>query len=292
MNAETPHKNKGRSKYICPENLRFLINRGNLIISSEGSFDRAMKIINFIKIDKDLSVNTNDEIVDSLRKVIRELPNSVKDFLGQRLKHFEILVNPERFDEVVDADTIDFFKEMIWKPVGVAVSIITLLELGRIKEFLTYFVGVGKQIDLYKGNSIEIIQNINADFGISRDSYEIIELFGNQLSQSTIDLIVMENKRNSDFAGIIWANFDQNGVLTLEIAPLLESINGVNLNRLRTCEVCQSFFWADRKDAFACSKKHSKVRQMRLLRQNWKEKGKLYLKARKKNKEKKDNGTL
>ncbi len=72
------------------------------------------------------------------------------------------------------------------------------------------------------------------------------------------------------------------GIVNFLVSEWAEAIQGANITRLRLCEVCEKFFWAARKDTFACSKKHSKVRQMRLLRENWKDKGDLYLKARQK----------
>jgi len=80
---------------------------------------------------------------------------------------------------------------------------------------------------------------------------------------------------------------DGNGNIRFELSPYAEALQGVNISRLRVCDICEKFFWASRKDTFACSKKHSKVRQMRLLRENWKDKGDLYLKARQKKTNKK-----
>ncbi|CAN5698246.1 hypothetical protein BH18ACI1_BH18ACI1_17940 [soil metagenome] len=79
----------------------------------------------------------------------------------------------------------------------------------------------------------------------------------------------------------------KDGVVNFLISEWAEAIQGVNISRLRKCDICEKFFWASRKDTFACSKKHSKVRQMRLLRENWKDKGDLYLKARQKKTNKK-----
>ncbi|HEX8565176.1 MAG TPA: hypothetical protein VF648_05865 [Pyrinomonadaceae bacterium] len=67
-----------------------------------------------------------------------------------------------------------------------------------------------------------------------------------------------------------------------EFSRYAKELQGVDVSRVRSCEICGKFFWAARKDAVACSKKHSKTRRMRLLRQHWKESGELYLEARKK----------
>ena len=85
-------------------------------------------------------------------------------------------------------------------------------------------------------------------------------------------------------------SFDINdqGEITFSISDWAKALQGVDITRIRLCEVCGNIFWASRKDAFACSKQHAKTRQMRLLRANWREKGDLYKKARniKKNKKK------
>jgi hypothetical protein len=73
---------------------------------------------------------------------------------------------------------------------------------------------------------------------------------------------------------------DENGVITFRLSTYAEALQGVNISRLRACEICGKFFWAGRKDAYTCSKQHAKTRRMRLLRQNWKVSGDLYLKTR------------
>lgn len=89
---------------------------------------------------------------------------------------------------------------------------------------------------------------------------------------------------------------DKSGNVEFRPSPYVEALQGMNISRLRMCEYCMRFFWAIRKDAFTCSPKHARNRRMKLLRENWKEKGDLYLKARqkkaKKQKEIKSNGSL
>jgi hypothetical protein len=74
---------------------------------------------------------------------------------------------------------------------------------------------------------------------------------------------------------------DSNRHINFGLSEWARAINGVDITRVRRCEVCDKIFWANRRDAFACTKEHSKVRQMRLLRVNWRENGNLYKKARK-----------
>jgi hypothetical protein len=76
-------------------------------------------------------------------------------------------------------------------------------------------------------------------------------------------------------------SINKNGEVSFSVSEWANALIGVDITRIRICEVCGKIFWANRKDAFACSKKHSKVRQMRLLRNNWKKSGDLYVKARK-----------
>jgi hypothetical protein len=88
----------------------------------------------------------------------------------------------------------------------------------------------------------------------------------------------------------------RDGEVKIEIDKNVEALQGVDISRLRICEYCKKLFWANRNDAYTCSPKHARNRRMRLLRENWKEKGDLYLKARqkkaKKQKEIKSNGSL
>jgi hypothetical protein len=83
------------------------------------------------------------------------------------------------------------------------------------------------------------------------------------------------------------AHLDSEGNVNFQLPEFAGALQGVNITRLRLCEQCDKLFWAYRKDAFSCSPKHARNRRMRLLRENWKEKGDLYIKARKKKLKKK-----
>ncbi len=82
-------------------------------------------------------------------------------------------------------------------------------------------------------------------------------------------------------------SFNEDGEAYFSLSPFASAIQGTRISRIRRCEVCNKFFWAQRKDAFTCSKNHAKARQMRLLRQNWKDNGNLYMKARVRKKQQK-----
>jgi hypothetical protein len=113
----------------------------------------------------------------------------------------------------------------------------------------------------------------------------------NQKSSSEPDLFSetlseVENKVSS-----VNTSIDSNGIVRFELNKYAEALQGVHIARLRLCEYCNRIFWANRIDTYTCSPSHARNRRMRLLRQNWKDKGDLYLKARSK-KEGKKNGTL
>jgi hypothetical protein len=80
---------------------------------------------------------------------------------------------------------------------------------------------------------------------------------------------------------------DQNGIVQYQVDEFSEAVSGVDIRRVRECEICACVFWAKNNNSWACSPKHSKARQMRLLRKNWKESGEYYLKARRRKNEKK-----
>lgn len=111
---------------------------------------------------------------------------------------------------------------------------------------------------------------------------DLAEQLGNNKNSFRVDLFdhlpkkIVEEVRATDI------KINEQGEIHFSVSKWAEVIQGVDISRIRRCEVCQKIFWAKRKDAFACSLKHAKTRQMRLLRANWKDKGDLYLKARKK----------
>lgn len=82
---------------------------------------------------------------------------------------------------------------------------------------------------------------------------------------------------------------DTTGNVEFRASPYVEALQGMNISRLRMCEYCKRFFWANRKDAYTCSPKHARNRRMKLLRENWKKSGQLYLTARKNKTKKKEN---
>jgi hypothetical protein len=65
---------------------------------------------------------------------------------------------------------------------------------------------------------------------------------------------------------------------------LAEAIIGVEVDRIRECEICQRIFWALRSDQWTCSKAHAHVLRNRRARANWKKSGELYMRARREKK--------
>jgi len=100
-----------------------------------------------------------------------------------------------------------------------------------------------------------------------------------RLAEIAVQELTTKKLKDKVLATSIQVN--KNGEISFSISAWATALSGVDITRIRICEVCGKIFWANRKDAFACSKQHSKVRQMRLLRSNWKKSGELYVKARK-----------
>ena len=136
--------------------------------------------------------------------------------------------------------------------------------LHKIREFLLAIIKLAENIDIFvdsKGIDDSYVQLKKRDF----ERTALTELTKKKLVEKVLATSVSFNKKGEiQFAISDWASI----------------LQGTEVRRIRLCEVCKNIFWANRKDAFACSKKHAKVRQMRLLREHWQQKSGLYLKAR------------
>jgi hypothetical protein len=58
------------------------------------------------------------------------------------------------------------------------------------------------------------------------------------------------------------------GVLRVEMSPFLKMLDGIDIDRLRLCPICQKLFWAGRRDKAACSGLCAGNLRIRKLRQN------------------------
>jgi hypothetical protein len=56
------------------------------------------------------------------------------------------------------------------------------------------------------------------------------------------------------------------GVLTLEIAPILRLLDGIEADRIRLCPICDKLFWAGRRDKTTCSQRCAGTWRQRTLR--------------------------
>jgi hypothetical protein len=75
-----------------------------------------------------------------------------------------------------------------------------------------------------------------------------------------------------------YAYLDDKGRIRRQPDKFTETLEGVEISRLRTCLVCRKLFWANRKDKKCCSEVHSAVIRQRQSRENKKEKGQVYSK--------------
>lgn len=178
------------------------------------------------------------------------------------------------YDEIPEDKETD--SRRIWRILHYAKS---LERLQNIKNFLLLIINLGENfspID-FQNNEISYLDRKNHEY--------LTRLANTELA----------SKRQQDKILATTITLNEKGEIQFSISEWASALQGVDITRIRRCEICEKIFWANRSDAFACSKKHAKTRQMRLLRANWKEKEDLYLKARKKkenNKKEKKNGTL
>ena len=101
-----------------------------------------------------------------------------------------------------------------------------------------------------------------AEIGQNADKY-----LGQSLDDVTLGVLLVEN-----------AYLDKEGRIRRQPNPFAETIEGVEVSRIRACLVCRKLFWAQRKDKRCCSDEHSIIIRQRQSRKNKKEKGKIYSK--------------
>ncbi len=165
--------------------------------------------------------------------------------------------------------------------------------MGIVIQYTSHFIGTEntEQFNLTEDEKLEFL----AKWAMSIKE-KIPDLEDYSPTLKNFDLLVQSQLEFENRISNVKASIDKDGNVHFELNDYAKSLEGVNISRLRLCEYCQKVFWANRKDAFTCSPKHARNRRMRLLRENWKEKGDLYLNARKKKakkkKEKKENGSL
>lgn len=160
-------------------------------------------------------------------------------------------------DEVQSLDTYNLLD---------ALSYIQALE--RLQSIRDFLLAIIKLAEFSQKSPSQIKQS---DYQTNKHNKHFSEIFVQELI----------SKKLKDKVLATSINISEKGEIIFSISNWARALSGVDIARIRICEVCEKIFWAKRKDAFACSKQHSKVRQMRLLRSNWKKSGTLYVKARK-----------
>lgn len=76
---------------------------------------------------------------------------------------------------------------------------------------------------------------------------------------------------------------DEKGIFRVALRPIVffRALEGVEVTRLKVCEVCLRLFWAEREDKKACRPQCAATLRQRKSRENRKESGHLYAMARK-----------
>jgi hypothetical protein len=108
-------------------------------------------------------------------------------------------------------------------------------------------------------------------------SVEIYECY-RFVSNARLLLIAIANSQGSrieipnqvvEFTASLILNED--GRIQLQASPLSEPVVGVESRRIRQCTECKRIFWAGRLDKFACTKKCTQRRRVRLWRERYAE---------------------
>lgn len=261
-----------RAKYDCPPGLANVIRLSNLLnrTESESPFPDFLTVWNQI-----VGKNLEDKYALTIQG-LNSLPDQAKEAIQ------EVIIN---YCQYLDEPKIklplnDFYE--IEKKEWIVLAFVEWMELEKLRHFLSgLLTRIKKSGDFVILNELE-----NGEFPTRDDIYGVFNfgIFGKAKYIYFPEINIL--------AGSLLAVVERDGRLFIHFGYVLDSLNGIEISRLRACEVCSKFFWAKRKDSFACCKKHAKVRQMRLLRKSWDEKSDLYLKARKKKKENKTNGSL
>lgn len=138
-----------------------------------------------------------------------------------------------------------------------------------------------------------ILLDKQAEFGISqKEASAFIEEWKRQFFIKDLDsenadrlIVILDVLANSAISlenqiPNFTLEVEREGTVKIAVPFLAEALQDVNISRLRICEYCKNLFRANRKDAYTCSPNHARNRRMRLLRNNWKENGDLYLETR------------
>jgi hypothetical protein len=222
-------------------------------------------------------LSTLSEITDEEYDLIkRESADVIADFLvrkgGYGKEHsFGIFGRPFQWSiEDRKADDPLAFVQMYGAPSYT--FMMTLLRIQKIRDFL----------------------HALADLALSVESHDMSHNSPHDLPGPRVDMVPQDEIQEAisgklkDEVLASSVTIQRTGEVHFSISPWASAIQGVNISRIRRCEVCEKLFWARRRDAYACTPLHAKSRQMKRLRENWKEKGPLYLGARQKKRKRKE----
>jgi len=271
-------KTNSRAKYLLSDSLETVINIANLRIQNPEN-DLILDGVN--KLNRDYS---NKEIENLRLKIIEVTTRSLAEEFELFLASAGVRIrDSETFGKFVDFTYPYNLKKLLSNSILLVAFIIFIDEIDDVYRFLNDVLDVNDNEGLLVIDWFDGRNHVSSKLGL------LLNLEIEKLSEK--EILTSLSGDVCDFK--IMAKVE-NGQLRVLLPEIIDSINGVNITRIRECDVCKEFFWAKRKDSYACSLKHAKVRQMRKLRKNWNKSGGLYLNARKTKKEKeiKDDGDI
>lgn|SRR6516164_7142869 len=104
----------------------------------------------------------------------------------------------------------------------------------------------------------------------------------------------MQDKKPGDEVPVIGINrlvsirVGAAGKVEIKLDPFVQKLGGVDVRRIRECEICRGIFWAGRIDQKCCSRAHAKTLRTRVWRRNYLE---LHKPRRVKRQEKRSHST-
>jgi len=284
-----------RAKFACNQKLAEFIDIANLLPYDEDENLRVILKSLHILPSSDVFLSTNN-ILENFKleeAALKSLSAEVNIYIQQRLREYEPTILKEV--EELSSDNYLLIEGYYWSSkILYSSAIVKELYLIRktflnLLEIAHFFEIQEKRKENLFGGRIYVPRFYEPELNSWRKYVDFIP-------NDNREFLITPNRSVGEMIGISDVDFDEEGNIKFRLSPLAEALQGVNISRIRRCEICGKIFWAARKDAFTCSKQHANTRRMRLLRESWKDKGVLYLKARQKKankrKENKQNGSL
>jgi hypothetical protein len=107
------------------------------------------------------------------------------------------------------------------------------------------------------------------------ENWDQLELAGQILcdiakrpSEARDDFTVLfsDRRRESEWKVPVYLGIDERGQGVLRVSPVLRALETVRLDRIRSCAVCTSIFWASRSNSECCSLRCRKTNNQRTSR--------------------------